>query len=428
MRTIRAKILLWFAGMGLLAVASFAGTAMLVAPRIDVKRFDAVRTLRFEGALDAFERGGAPALRDYLAHSAAIFPGQAYLTDARGVDLITGEDRSALIDAAAAEARPFPAEPLVLAMSSPDGRYRFLLQPALPPDLLSPLPYFAWIPLVIGLLCYLLAMHIAAPARQLRDVVDRFGHGDLSIRVRSARQDEFGDLARAFDAMADRVEDTVFEQHRLLRDVSHELRSPLARLRYAIDLARHAPTPDALDRIERDIHRLAALVDELLETSHTPRDIQSRFETLNLGALVAAIVDDALVEANARGAMITLTADETAHVRGVPPLLRRAIENVLRNAIRHTPRGTSVDVTITRTGATCDVTVRDHGSGVPEHELGNILEPFYRVEQDRDRATGGVGLGLAIAQHAVRLHEGQVTVANADPGLRVAIRLPAFAA
>lgn len=426
MRTIRAKILLWFVGIGLLAVVSFAGTAMLVAPRIDVKRFDAVRTLQFEGARSAFEQGGAPAVRDYLARSAAVFPGQAYLTDARGVDVVTGDDRSKLIAEAAVGVHPFPPAPLVLVTASTDGRYRFVLQPALPPDVLSPLPYFAWIPLVIGLLCYLLAMHIAAPARQLRDVVDRFGHGDLSIRVRSARRDEFGDLARAFDAMADRVEHTVFEQQRLLRDVSHELRSPLARLQYAIDLARHAPAPDALDRIERDIHRLTALVDELLETSQTHRDTHSRFETIQLGALVAAIVDDALVEVNARRSVITLTTDETAHVRGAPPLLRRAIENVLRNAIRHAPPGTSVDVTVTRTTDACEVVVRDYGPGVPEHELGNILEPFYRVEPHRDRSTGGVGLGLAIALHAVRLHDGSVTVTNANPGLSVAIRLPAL--
>ena len=365
--------------MFVLAIVSFVAVSILIAPRRENDRFTAILVLQLDGARAAFERGGQAVLETYLTRLQSSFPGRYYLTDGTGRDLATGEDHSALVRASG-EARPSlaPGRDFVLSVTADDGRYRFIAVPRLPPDLLTPLPYFAWIPLAIAILCYVLAVHLASPARRLRDVVDRFGHGDLSVRAGSKRKDEFGDLARAFDLMAGRIERLVAEQQRLLQDVSHELRSPLARLGYAIELARVGDhREEALTQIQKDTDRLAILVG---------------------GTIV---------------------------VKAVPRLIRRAVENVLRNAVRHAPAGSSIDITVARTAAWSTIAIRDRGPGVPEDQLEKIFRPFFRVEDDRDRETGGMGLGLPIAQRAIAQHGGRIRARNADPGLEILIELPA---
>jgi two-component system sensor histidine kinase CpxA len=279
---------------------------------------------------------------------------------------------------------------------------------------------------LIGVLCYLLAIHLASPLRGLRRVLENFGRGDLAIRYHLARRDEIGDLAQAFNRMADQITTLLSAERRLLQDVSHELRSPLARLGFAVELARTSPDREAaLGRIRKEADRLNHLVDELLQLTRAEGDPGAQnLEDVDLGTLLRDLVADCALEADARECRLALTGERSVVVTGDRELLRRACENILRNAIRHAPPASAVELELTRHDGHAAVTIRDHGPGVPRPALGEIFKPFYRIESARDRSSGGVGLGLAIARRAVELHQGTVTAFNADPGLVVALDLP----
>jgi two-component system sensor histidine kinase CpxA len=262
--------------------------------------------------------------------------------------------------------------------------------------------------------------------RRLRRTVERFGRGDLSARTHSTRRDEIGDLSRAFDRMAERTETLLNAERRLLLDVSHELRTPLARLRFAVELARTSTDLEkALGRIRKDVERLATLVDELLQLTRAEGDPSSVTPVLvHLHELLRSLVEDCALEAEMQRCELVLNVDRPATLRGERELLRRAVENVLRNAIRHAPEGTAVRVDLGLGADAVTITVRDHGPGVPEESLEDIFEPFYRLGDDRGRSSGGVGLGLSIARRAVQLHRGRLSARNAAPGLLVTIELP----
>jgi two-component system sensor histidine kinase CpxA len=355
-------------------------------------------------------------------------PGEHFLTDARGRDLVTGVDRSELLRPWSPHAGPprMPDGRIVLAGRPREGRYRFLT--VVRPWFEKPnmLPYFGAIVLVIAGLGSILALHLITPLRHLRGVVDRFGRGDLAARARSSRKDEIGELSRAFDEMADRIKTLLSAERRLLQDVSHELRSPLTRLDVAADLALTSPDRGAsLGRIKREIVRLSSLVDELLQLTRAEGDPSARIpEEVQLDELVRDLVFDCAVEAEAKGCRLALRAEESGAIRGERELLRRAIENVVRNAIRHAPEGTAVEIELERRDGVASLMIRDRGPGVPDDRLEAIFQPFFRVEPDRSRTSGGVGLGLAIARRAVVLHRGRISARNAGPGLAVSIELP----
>ncbi len=218
---------------------------------------------------------------------------------------MTGEDRSALLSRArtATWLSP-PGGKRVMAHPSDDGRYRFII--VFPPriEVWGALPNYLWILLVVALLCYMLAVHLASPLRSLRRAMDRFGRGDLSARARSSRKDEIGDLARAFDRMAERIETLLTAERRLLQDVSHELRSPLARLGFAVELARTSDDRElALGRIRKDVERLTVLVNELLHLTRAEGDPASReFEDVALDDLLRSLVEDCARRPRRRGA------------------------------------------------------------------------------------------------------------------------------
>jgi two-component system sensor histidine kinase CpxA len=272
----------------------------------------------------------------------------------------------------------------------------------------------------------MLAFHLVRPLRHLRRVVDRFGRGDLDARAASARRDEIGDLSRAFDEMAGRIQTLLAAERRLLQDVSHELRSPLARLDVAVDLAHASPDRGAsLGRIKREVIRLASLVEELLQLTRAEGDPTARMhEEVALDDLLRVLVDDGAVEAEAKGCRLALRVEAAGGIRGDRELLHRAVENVIRNAIRHAPEGSEVEVVLQRRASTAAIVVRDQGPGVPEEMLGAIFDPFVRVEGHRSRASAGIGLGIAIARRAVEPHGGNIWSSNAYPGLVVTIELP----
>jgi two-component system, OmpR family, sensor kinase len=276
----------------------------------------------------------------------------------------------------------------------------------------------------------LLARYLTRPLRSLRRAAQRFAEGDLSVRVtpelRSADA-EIAALGRDFDRMAARVEELVLAQHRLLQDVSHELNSPLARLRVALELARQKAGDAAaapLDRIEREAERLTVLIGEILTLTRLENVQEPSMEEVDLAGLFDEVVRDADFEARGERRVVVRRV-EPVTLRGNEEILRRALDNLLRNAVRFAPEWTDIEVELERAGGWAELRVRDHGPGVPEHALRDIFVPLYRVDPHRDRKTGGAGLGLAIAERAVKLHEGEISAENAaGGGLLVTARLP----
>ncbi|HSH70318.1 MAG TPA: ATP-binding protein, partial [Deferrisomatales bacterium] len=291
---------------------------------------------------------------------------------------------------------------------------------------------------VIGVASYLLARYLSAPIRALRLATRRLAAGDLSARVGPAlggRRDESAELGREFDRMAEQVEAGVEARKRLLRDVSHELRSPLARLGVALELARQSAGERAgrdLDRIGREAERLNELIGQLLGLAALEGDAGAAARVaVDLDRLLRAVVRDAEFEAGARGVAVQLEGESGVTLQGVPELLRRALENVVRNAVRFTAVGSAVEVTLVALAdrGAVRISVRDRGPGVPEAALTELFQPFYRVAEARDRESGGAGIGLAIVEQAVRLHGGSVRAENAaGGGLRVTVELPTAAA
>jgi two-component system sensor histidine kinase CpxA len=291
--------------------------------------------------------------------------------------------------------------------------------------------------LTTGLICYALARHLTAPIMQLQATVRRLASGDLEARMGPSlgiRKDELAALAHDFDLMADKLQNLLLSQTRLLGDISHELRSPLTRLGVAHDLAlHHAATgnleaiDDDLQRISYEAQRLDALIEQLLTLARldTQSDGGAQLKTeVNLATLLREIAEDAAFEAQSQSKQIQIGECENCTVIGDAELLRSAIENVVRNALRYTVENSTVLLTL-RCTEQAIITVRDHGPGVPESELNNLFRPFYRVAEARDRQSGGAGLGLAITQRAIHTHGGSIVARNApDGGLEVEIRLP----
>jgi signal transduction histidine kinase len=282
-----------------------------------------------------------------------------------------------------------------------------------------------------GIFCYWLARYLTQPILKLRTTTNELAEGNLGARVSTKlakRRDEVGQLGRDFNSMAERLESMVRAQQRLLGDISHELRSPLARLGVALGLARQRSGPEAngaLDRIERESDNLNEMISQLLTLTRLESGTDGRKRTnVDLAALVKEVADDADFEARSLNRAVQVVSSDNCSIKGVEELLRSAVENVVRNAVRYTPEGTAVEVALTRQNGHAVISVRDRGNGVPEESLEKIFRPFYRTEDARDRQSGGgTGLGLAITERAVRMHGGSVQAINAsDGGLSVEMR------
>ncbi|HEX8282758.1 MAG TPA: ATP-binding protein [Pyrinomonadaceae bacterium] len=473
MSSLFLKVFLWFWLAIALVIGVFALTTHLThsEPTFRPPQFiEAVLTNYGRNAVAAYESGAAPALEDYLRRVERETGIRMYLFDAGGREL-TGRPAPEAVSEAAArsartgdpvfhnlhpgmlEVRPMPARE--------GGRYFFVTPmnaggpppggphgPHHPPPLHGPFGIFedntsalllralAAI-LAAGAVCYLLARYIVGPVVKLREVTRQVTEGDLSARVGprlGRRRDELAAMGHDFDEMASRVETLVGAQTRLLRDISHELRSPLARLSVALDLARKragAAAAGDLDRIEREAKRLNEMVGQLLALSRWESGGGgARLEDFDLAALVREVASDADFEAQGRGCSVVLEESGACEMRGTRDLVRSAVENVVRNAVRYTPEGTAVKISLKcvegeggRREAV--VAVRDEGAGVPPEALADIFRPFYRIDDSRTRETGGTGLGLAITERAVRLHGGTVTAVNEPAGgLLVELRLP----
>lgn len=301
-----------------------------------------------------------------------------------------------------------------------------------------------------AVVCYLLARYIASPATKLRHATQQLAAGDLTARVGSQmgkRRDELADMGRDFDLMAERIETlvasertlaeserrTVEAQQRLLADISHELRSPLARIAYALDLAAGCANEETigyLERIKDESGLLNELIGQLLTLARleaVPENGESLSSAapVELSNIVSQVCQDADFEASRRGQTVHLLQNDSCFVRGKAELLRSAIENVVRNAVQYGPQDSTIEVSLCCDERRASITVRDYGAGVPEELLAELFRPFYRVAQARERETGGVGLGLSITERAIHFHAGEVQAKNAEGGgLLVELILP----
>ena len=272
----------------------------------------------------------------------------------------------------------------------------------------------------------ILAWYLTRPVRLMQAGFGRLASGDFTTRLGPAmgrRRDEIADLARDFDSMAMRLDELVAARDRLLADVSHELRTPLARLNLAIALARQDPAKlsASLDRIGGEAAKLDEMVGELLtlaklESGHKPAD-----EYFDFAEIVKAVVQDARFEAAAKSVQVLQSvepADEEWVVPGNGKLVARAVENIVRNALRYSPEGGTVVVALRRASAMFELCVTDEGPGV--EDIAALFRPFG-VSADGF----GFGLGLAIAQRAIVVHGGAIVARNRRPrGLEMQVTIP----
>jgi signal transduction histidine kinase len=283
--------------------------------------------------------------------------------------------------------------------------------------------------LIGGVLCYFISRHVTKPLYKLSEAAANIAEGRLDTRVDPSlrkRRDEVADLARNFDRMAERIEALITGQRRLLGDVSHELRSPLSRLIVALGLVKQGPAEEAAENLERiglEARRLDTLIGQLLALtrieSAVDRGSPAPFDLANL---VQEVANDGDFEARARKRSVVVQEAQPAQVSGFEELMRSAVENVVRNAVRYTAEGTAVEISLEVSNARAVIRVRDHGPGVPESMLSEIFLPFRRVANGN---SDGAGLGLAIAERAVHVHRGTIRASNASGGgLVVEMELP----
>ncbi len=286
--------------------------------------------------------------------------------------------------------------------------------------------------LITAIFCYALSRYMVGPIGELRQASRNFAGGKLDARVTGSairRLDEIGDLAVDFNDMADKIEQMIRTQRRLFGDISHELRSPLARLQIAAELLqKKLPETEQpmLARIEKEVARINALIEEVLQFSRLEAgNVDEERRQIDLNATLTRICNDASFEGRTRNCQVSLKMAADCSINGRQQLIERAIENVLRNAIKYSPENSQVEVTLTSNDKLLVISVADRGPGVSEADIGKLFEPFYRCAEDRNRSTGGTGLGLAIALHAVKLHNGCIKLKNRDGGGFIAeITLP----
>jgi two-component system sensor histidine kinase CpxA len=458
-RSLFLKIFLWFWLTVVLVGLTLVVTTLIARSnsQTDAEGWKASVAIAVSGAatraVDIYEHGGAASLKkhfDQMQKARLIY---LYLLDEHGHEVLDQHPPRQAVDLALTAGKDAPLLPsypggdrfAAQRVAGPSGReyYFILITPGVPVRSLlaamgtEALLGLAGVLLVAGVFCYWLARHITAPVLQLREAAAQIADGHLSARTPLAmhkRRDEIGVLGQDFDRMAGQIESLVAGQQRLLSTVSHELRSPLARLTLAAGLLRQCPpqeTAEYLDRIELETEHLDGLIAQLLTLSRieSGADSGQARERIDLANLLHEIAADGNFEARARPCMVSLGPLEPCVTMGVTDQLRRAIENVVRNAIRFTKVNSQVEITMGRQAAppqaTAVIHVRDYGPGVPDTDLDKIFKPFYRVLSDDGSTSSGSGLGLAITERIVRMHGGSVCAINAiDGGLLVELQLP----
>lgn len=449
MRSLFIKIFIWFwLGMIIANVALFLSVAVTRPERSNRPWRDlSLVGSSAQKAAETYDRYGQVTLSSYLQEFEQSNGIESVLLNDRGEELsghaVPAGWPELATRAAKTKVTQFNVSPTALVVAqqvtTPAGQYFYISRlPRTPSNVSLRAQALRLLAVLLtgGLLCYGLARYLTTPIRKLRGTTHEFADGNLAARVSPRlfkRRDEIGQLGRDFNQMAERLESMVASQHRLLGDISHELRSPLARLSIALELARNRAGSDAqtaLNRIERESETLNEMIGHLLTLTRLESGTRGLQQTeVDLAQLVREVAEDADFEAQSRNRSVEIVNCDECSTTGTEELLRSAIENVVRNAVRYTAEGTPVEISLHAGNGAGDqaavISVRDHGHGVPDESMEKIFRPFYRTEDARDRESGGSGLGLAITSRAVRLHKGTVNAANAkDGGLEVTIKLP----
>lgn len=459
------KIFLWFwLGMAVVSAVLVASAALIRSRSAEDERwrqkYQLTLELRSQHEADLLDRdGGLPAVQKYIGSLEQRDPMKNYMFDEDAREILSRQPPQDVLELlpeiaqAPVGKQQFYNQRRIMAekVIGPTGhQYVFIMtfppRPFLPHSMVQFLfedvgaqgaLRLLVILLTAAVFCFWLARHITRPIEKIRFAAREIANEHLDARVDKSvinRSDELAELGRDFDRMAERIDALVSAQRRLLADVSHELRSPLTRLNLALGLARqraNSATLEHLDRIELETDRLNKLIGQLLSWAKIESGVDlPKKKVFDLCAIVQEVACDGDYEARSRNGSVKFEPRLECQVEGEPEMIRGAVENVVRNAIRHTAEGTNVEIALEyRNGMTTPlavIRVRDHGTGVPENELPNLFIPFHRVMNGVRKYPDGTGLGLAIAERAFRFHGGNVTAANAaDGGLIVTLELPA---
>jgi two-component system sensor histidine kinase CpxA len=453
---LRIFVLFWIA-MALIVAASIVVTFTVAAREYESREFQRRPAIAIH-ASQVLAGGGVSALKKWLAaNEHSIADRDLYIIGPDGRDILgrrLSESAARRLEFFNREALSEPEPPIGEPPDGPPGNFR--PQRALPqivaPDgttytvLLVPrrpsifgalsLPGISMMILCIALVVsafasWWLAQHLSAPIRRIQEGARALAAENLDVRVSTGlevRKDELAVLARDFDAMADRLRSNRRAITQLLRDISHELRSPLARMRLAVGLARQ-PAADLtrqLDRLDREIERLDGLISQVLKLARLHgTDAPFARELFDVDEVIDEVVRDANFEGAAKGCTVDVIGAAKCSINGNRELVRSAIENVLRNAVRYSPQDGRVEVSVEHGGMGLVLSIRDRGPGVPASDLERIFEPFYRVAESRDRDSGGEGIGLAITSQVMRAHGGSAKADNrGGGGFEVRLTLP----
>lgn len=439
---LRTRLVLWFvAAIVVTVLMSFSLGSQIW--RLSYRDYDAAKDAH--AAAQAWQHGGSDELRGWLHERRREDGLYGLLLDEQGNSL-SGRGRDGpppprLREAiAAAEAgnhlvlMPGGARLRTSVVVSEDGRrlrWVSIMPPPRGPDVrrIDTLLLLAIGVIVVSFAAWLIARRITRPIAALQQASRAVAEGRLDVRVpeeTSGRGDEIGALARDFNHMAERLQRLLEAQQQLLRDISHELRSPLARLRIATELARDSHAESQFDRIELEADKLEDMIAQLLLIARLEhREAPLASEIFAVDEVLEAVCEDAGFEAQARGITVHAELAPDLKVRGQAALLHSAVENVVRNALRYTAADSTVTVRLTQNGGRGTITVDDYGPGIPKDRIDSMFQPFVRISEARDRASGGYGLGLAIAKRVVDASGGHIQAHNREGGgLRVSIDLP----
>ena len=448
---LRIFTLFWVA-MALIVGGSIAITLTVAAREYEAPELQRRPPVAIQ-ASDVLERGGIGALKNWLsANKYSIADRDLFIIGPDGADILGRRlpesavrrleyfSRDEFVNRNG-NLRPGRAAPQILGADG--GVFTVLLVPRRPsifgalslPEISLAIICMALV--VTALTSWWLAQHLSAPIRRIQEGARALASENLGLRANAGRRvsaglegrrDELAVLARDFDAMVDQLRANRGATTQLLRDISHELRSPLARMRVALGLARQPPADLArqLDRMEREIERLDSLISQVLKLARLHgTDAPFARESFDLDELIEEVVRDANFEGAVKNCSVRLEGAAKTCVNGNRDLVRSAIDNVLRNAVRYSPQGVPVDVSVTHPQNGLAILIRDGGPGVPDKDLERIFEPFYRVAESRDRDTGGEGIGLAITAQVMKAHGGSAKAVNCQGGgFEVRLNLP----